>query len=278
MARAALAATPSESRSRPLIIAAVIFSAIAAVLLFVALQNRGGDGAASAAATTDVVVAATNINANTMLTADLLEVRSVAVDDALAGAYATTSAAIGLPARYPIQKGEQVTTGRLGLEAITDEKDIALVLKAGQRAFAVEATEVTAVGGLLLPGNSVDVIAVFGEETGGIEKAVTVLQNIQVLGVAQEAQEPLPATGDATGTDGTDGGIRGQRPEDVERQPSARSVTLAVTPDQAQLLASLQSQDDVEIWLSLRPLDDDGNVDVGDTNLLQFHSPPLPQP
>jgi Flp pilus assembly protein CpaB len=259
-----------------MIIAAVLFAAIAAVLLFAALQSRDGGGSSAATDTFDVVVAANNIDANTTLTAGMLTIRAVPADDALAGVYSTIPAAVGLPARYPLQQGEQVTADKVGLQAITDEKDLALVLKSGQRGFAVEATEVTAVGGLLLPGNSVDVIAVFGEETGGIEKAVTVLQNIDVLGVAQEAQEPVPAAGDAT--DGEGAGIRGQRPDDVERQPAARSVTLAVTPEQAQLLASLQAQDDVEIWLSLRPLDDDENAQLNDTNLFQYHSPPLPEP
>jgi len=288
MARAALAATPSESRSRTLFIAAVIISAIAAVLLFVALQNRGGDGAATAAATTDVVVAATNIDANTMLTADLLEVRAVSVDDALAGAYATTDAAIGLPARYPIQKGEQVTTGKLGLEAITDEKDLALVLDAGQRAVAIEVSEITSVGGLLLPGNFVDLIAVLdgGEEGLGDNKAVTVLQNIEVLAVAQEAQEPIPAVGTGgVGDEASGTGVRGQRPDEVERQPGARTVTVAVTPQEAQLLGLLQMLDSssergIELMLTLRPVGETDATSVPDffpPNELILPPPP-PQP
>src|SRR3990172_8993398 len=99
-----LAGTPSESRSRALIIAALVFAAIAAVLLFIALQNRGGgESTSTAAATTEVLVAASEIDANTRLAAEMLELRSVPVDDALAGAYASVDAAVGLPARYPIQ-------------------------------------------------------------------------------------------------------------------------------------------------------------------------------
>jgi flagella basal body P-ring formation protein FlgA len=95
MARA-LEATAPERRSGGMIIAAVVFAALAAILLFVALQNRGdGGGGGSAVADTSVVVAKQNINANTKLTADLLEVRAVSVDDALAGAYRTMDAAIG---------------------------------------------------------------------------------------------------------------------------------------------------------------------------------------
>ena len=276
MARA-LEATAPEGRSNGMIIAAVIFAALAAVLLFVALQSRGDGGSSSSAvAKTSVVVAKQNIAVNTRLTAEMLEVRSVPTDQALSGVYATTQGLIGLPARYPIQSGDQVTTSKIGVEAIRDEKDIALVLSKGMRAVGIEATEINAVGGLLLPGNRVDVIAVFGEDTGGIEKAVTVLQNVEVLGVAQEAQEPVPSAAD--GTEGEASAISGQRPEDVERQPSARSVTLAVTPDQAQLVAALQAQGDVQIFLSLRAVDDTDVPALNETNLLPFHSPPIQAP
>ncbi len=265
MARA-IAGTPPESRSRVMIVAAVIFAAIAAVLLFVALQNRGGSGGSEAAATASVVVATTDLSANTKLTADLVEVTSVPLDQALAGAYSSVEAVVGLPVRYPVQSGEQVTTAKVGLEAIRDEKDLALVLPAGKRAVALEVTEVTSVGGLLLPGNFVDLIVVLdgGEEGLGDNKALTILQNVEVLAVAQEAQEPVPAT-DSSAASATDGdqpagsGIRGQRPDKVERQPQARTVTVAVTPAQAQLLALLQAQEvqsdnRVKIMLSLRPV------------------------
>ena len=108
------------------------------------------------------------------------------------------------------------------------------------------------------------------------------MQNVEVLSVAQEAVEPIPVTSATTGVGEEEaaagGGLRGQRSDDVERQPSARSVTLAVTPEQAQLLASLQSQADVEIWLALRPVDDNAIPELNETNLLEFHSPALLQP
>ena len=274
---------PSGSRNRMMILAALVFAAIAALLLFVALQSRGeGGSSVTAPASVDIVVAAQNIDANTKVTSEMLELKSIPTDQALTGAYSSIETAVGLPVRYPLQRGEQLTTTKVGLEAIKDEKDIALILEPGMRGFAVHATEVTAVGGLLLPGNFVDVIAAFGENTGGIEKAVTILQNVEVLSVAQEAVEPIPVMSAVTGVGEEEaaagGGLRGQRSDEVERQPGARSVTLAVTPEQAQLLANLQAQDDVEIWLALRPVDDNAIPELNETNLLEFHSPVLLQP
>ena len=264
----------TETRNRTMIVAAFVFAAIAAVLLFVTLRSGDGDGAATIApvAMADVVVATQDISGNTKLTEGMIEVKSLPEDQLLAGVYTAIEAAVGLPVRYPLQAGEQVTASKVGLQAIADEKDLALVLDAGMRAFALSASEVTAVGGLLLPKNYVDVVAVFQTDEGAIESVATVLQNIQVLGVAQEALEPVPANvtdGDSTGNGG-ETGIVGQRSAEVERQPRARSVTLAVTPDQVQLLAGLQTQDNVQLWLSLRPLDDNESGPQGVLSAEQF--------
>ena len=271
----AVAGSRPESRNRTMIAAAVVFAAIAAMLLFVALQNSGGGGDSTVApvATIDVVVATREVSANTILTDEMIEVKSLPADQALTGGYTSVETAVSLPVRYPLQRGEQLTTTKVGLEAIASEKDLALVLDSGMRAFALSASEVTAVGGLLLPRNFVDVIAVFTNDDG-IERIVTVLENIQVLGVAQEALEPVPATANVGDSDASESeaGILGQRSDEVERQPRARSITLAVTPDQVQLLAGLQTEDNIDLWLSLRPLDDDASGPEGTLSADKFQA------
>ena len=271
----AVAGTKTGSRNRTMIVAAIFFAAIAALLLFVTLRSSddGAGGAIAPVAMADVVVATQNISGNTKLTVEMIEVKSLPEEQMLAGVYTSVEAAVGLPVLYPVQAGEQVTTSKVGLEAIAEEKDLALVLDSGMRAFALSASEVTAVGGLLLPKNFIDVVAVFKTDEGDIESIVTVLENIQVLGVAQEALEPVPANlaeDDSTENSGGNTGIVGQRSAELERQPGARSVTLAVTPDQVQLLAGLQTQDNVELWLSLRPLDDDESGPQGVLSAEQF--------
>lgn len=288
-----LAGTSPEGRNRLMIAAAVLFAAIAAVLLFVALQSRDeGGGAASVAVAADVVVAARNIDTNTKLTADMLELTTIEADQALSGAYSDIELAVGLPVRFPLQQGEQVTRSKVGADAIEEEKDLALVLDPGMRGFSVLASEVTGVGGLLLPGNFVDVIAVFPEGPAGLSrlgnletaqdfgeiKAVTLLQNIEILGVAQEAQEPVPAAPSTGGEEAAEvgQGIRGERPDDVERQPGARSVTLAVTPEDAQQLALVQETHGI-IWLSLRPVGEENRPAPAEANLLPLLTSPLPR-
>jgi pilus assembly protein CpaB len=276
MAQAATANNP-ERTNRLIAIGAVLFAALAAVLLFVALQSRDGGGGGAIAGTQDVVVAKQDIGVNSTLTAGMVEVKALPSDQVIAGAYGTAQGVLGLPVRYPLQKGEQITLTKIGVSKIQDEKDISYVLKPGQRAFAVSADEVSAVGGLLLPGNNVDVIAVFKnlDDQTGNARAYTVLQNITVLSVAQEAQEPVPAAATPVGdsTDQPSQGITGQRPSDVERQPGARSVTLALAPDQVQLLAALQDDSDISIWLSMRAVDDSAGIELPPTDLLPFVQP-----
>ncbi len=273
----AASGTGPERRNRLLIIGAIVFGLITAVLLFTALQNRDGGSSSSSpvqVTTQEVLVATRDVDSNTVLTADMLEVRSVPVDQVLTGGYDAVETAVGLPLRFPLQSGEQVTASKVGIDAIRDENDLALVLKPGMRAFAVQVSEVSAVGGLLLPQNTVDVIVAFENDDGEVESVVTVLQNIEVLGVAQEALEPVVASASETDPEAAAaGGVLGQRPDEVERQPRARSVTLSVTPDQAQLLAGLQSNNDVRIWLSLRPVDDDGNGPSGVLPATRFQEP-----
>jgi pilus assembly protein CpaB len=281
MARAIAARPASDQRNRTMLVAALFFALVAAALVFVALQQRGDSNAAgSVAGTVDIVVAKSDVPANTVLAPDMLELRAVQSDEALSGAYASVEQVVGLPARFPLQAGEQVTGLKVGLSAITDDKDLALVLPAGMRAVAVKVSEVTGVGGLLLPGNYVDVIAVFPNAPGSASsdspadiKSVTLLQNVQVLSVAQEAQQPVPQASDGAVADGT----YGRRPEDVERQPQAQSATLAVAPGDAQLLALVQETGGV-IWLSLRAAGDQEIAPPAEANLLPFVSPPAPAP
>jgi len=136
----------------------------------------------------------------------------------------------------------------------------------GKRAVSLEVREVTAVGGLLTAGNRVDVIGAFKikgapglADNEYILSVRTILQNVEVMSVAQEHTEPLPVG--ATGGDTADSANNGQPPEDVKEQPGAATVTLALSPQEAQELISAQVIAD-SVWTSLRPAGESAPVDV----------------
>ena len=263
----------TRGSGRGLLLLALLFAAVAAILAFVAL-SRGSDNKdeAAAADTAKVVVASRDISARTDLKSDMLKTIDVPVDSVLADSYSSTSAIVGKTTRYPLAANEQVTALKIGVTEDNKDQGLSSVLPAGMRAFSITVSEESGVGGLILPGDLVDVIAIFGGDLVGVDKAVTLLQNIEVLAVAQKAQEPIPPAADTT-PDGqaatpVASGTLGERPEDVKPNPKARTVTLAVTQDQAQLLALVQAQGDLA--LSLRSFGDRATGTPAETDLTQY--------
>jgi pilus assembly protein CpaB len=269
--------TFSERPGRALLLLALLFAVIAAVFVFVALnQSDNGDKEASASATTRVVVAAHDIAARTTLKSDMLEVADIPTDSVLKGTFSNVSDLEGQVTRYPLVGGEQVVASRVGASEKGAE-GLSFVVPAGMRAFSIQVSEESAVGGLILPGDLVDVIAIFDADTVGVDKTVTLIQGVEVLAVAQTAQEPIPAartTG--TPTPSAASGTLGERPEDLKANPGARTVTLTVTQEQAQLLALVQSQG--ELALSLRSFGDKAPVAPPETNLIPYGAAPMIPP
>src|SRR3989304_5191256 len=180
--------------NRGLLILALITGLVAAIVVFVALNQGGGGGdnakPGSAVTTTSaVVVAKSDIAAGTEITAGMVEVIEAPNSLLVRDAFTSTQLVVGEAARYPSAAGEQVTRARVGPHA--EGAGLAFVVPAGMRAIAVSVDEITGVGGLILPGDRADVIAVISDQAGtnNPDRVVTVLQDVEVLAVAQSAQE-----------------------------------------------------------------------------------------
>jgi len=242
---------------------ALAAGAVAAVLVFVALSsNDDGGRTVSGGPTTSVVVAAQDIDAGTEITSDMVTVSEINSDAVISGAATDSSVVVGQVARVDILKSEQIASARVGVE--NDTEGVSGVIPQGKRGVAISIDEVTAVGGLLLPGNKVDIIATFVIEEGpGIPpgydlwRTQTILQGVEVISVAQTAQEPLPV--DSTST--ADSTTSGQLPDEVDEQPDAGTVTVALDPAQVQQLISAQEIAEM-VWTSLRPYGDSAPVDI----------------
>ncbi len=152
----------SRGSGRGLLLLALLFAGVAAVLAFVALSRTSDSNKneASAADTKTVVVAARDIAARTDLKSDMLKTIDVPVDSALSGSYSDASAIVGQTTRYPLVENEQVTALKIGVTGDTKDQGLSSVLPAGTRAFSITISEESSVGGLVLPGDLVDVIAI----------------------------------------------------------------------------------------------------------------------
>lgn len=129
-------------------------------------------------------------------------------------------------ARRAITQGELILNSKVS--DFGEKVTIVQTLGADHRAMAIEVDAETAVGGFVTPGDRVDVVMTTGEKRD--MHAVTILQNIRVIGVDQESDEQ------------------------TDQPVVARTVTVAVTPDQVQRLALAQRAG--RLSLTLRSIDD----------------------
>ena len=75
------------------------------------------------------------------------------------GAYASIADAVGKTVKFPIQANSQVTTDNvIDTSKPATDSSLSLVIPAGKRAMSIQASQVSNVGGLILPGDFVDII------------------------------------------------------------------------------------------------------------------------
>lgn len=128
-------------------------------------------------------------------------------------------------AKRAMAQGELVLIGKVS--GFGEKVTIVQTLGKNTRAMAIKVNAQTAVGGFVTPGDSVDVMMTQGR--GARLRAMTILQNIRIIGVDQTADE-------------------------LDDQTNiAKTVTVEVTPEQGQKLALAQRAGTLS--LSLRTLD-----------------------
>lgn len=207
---------------------ALLFGVLSAVLIYVYLNATGGDkgaGPASAAMRT-VVVAKENIAVGAEITDTMLELREVPVALVVPDAFSNVEGVAGRVALYPIAAGEQVLRRNFAAGVIEDPA-LAEVVPRDQRGVSIRVAEVTASGGLIRPGDRVDVLLAFQDAS-----AITLLQDVEVLAIAQNvAPKVAPAE---EGESGQERQVLGEGSAEAD----ASSATLAVTPQQAQVLVA----------------------------------------
>jgi pilus assembly protein CpaB len=261
MARSVAGAAPGRTNRRFLIIA-VLFAALSGALVYAWMASQDGtsdDSGASSGAARQVVVAKTVIRQRTEITADMLEVKSLPANAIVEGGFTTIEDVVGKVAKLPLEVNEQITTAAVVDTDRPTAEALALVVPNGRRGFSINATQVKTAGGLILPGDYVDImwvccekgLQVRGEnqtesaETDAIILSRTIVQNVQVAAVAQQIVSSGPvASGDGTGIDddpvASDSG---------DEDPEAVTITLLVTPEQAHILLMAENTGDLRAAL-----------------------------
>ncbi len=258
----------TPGRRGPRVALALLLGAVAAagVYLYVssvqqanqqALQRAAQSGAQSSR--TRVVVARTNLSAGAPLSADSFEIKEVPSEAVAPNALSSLADIQGKVLNTSVAAGEQISSYRLQNPIEPPVQKFADLVPAGKRAMSVTFTELAGSGGLIVPGDYVDVIAVFNKGVLGKDQSMVLLQDVPVLAVAQvTSTDQLPRQGAANSavaapTPGSaplslPGGNGGRTTATAAAVPTpsvrvpvspveARTVTLAVEPEAAERLA-----------------------------------------
>ncbi len=185
-----------------------------------------------------VVTASQRIPAKTRITERMIELEDVPAKYINNRAVVDTKEVVGKIARMDILPGEQVLRDR-----VAGEKDafdnLSFMLQQGKRAVTIAVNEVSGLAGLLRPGDRVDVLGTFDLQgaVGQEKHSITtfLIQNVVVLSVDQNT---IPSSGS----------------NNQDNSTPARTITLSVTPEQAQPLVLCSEKGTLR--LVLRPAAD----------------------
>jgi Flp pilus assembly protein CpaB len=175
---------------RALIVLALTAGALAGTLYYVGAQRS------------PVVVVARDVDATHPLVADDLATVSVAADAVPVDALTDANAALGKLPRAPLWRGQVVLAPALSDDAASFHTG--LTLPVGMRAVALPVSSAAqAVGGAIIPGARVDVVAVpvAGRAPGG-RTTELLLRDAMVLDVRSETGSPYgtaPSKGTTSG-------------------------------------------------------------------------------
>lgn len=254
-------------RNRGRLVAAIAAGFAAMVLMWLYMSSREASLLSQSQPQT-VIVATADIPGNSVIEAGMFEVKAVPSAFAQPRVVGKAEDVQGRVATVPIPAGSQILATMLGDES---EGALAYEVPSGQRALTIAAADITGVGGLVRPGNRVDIIGTFeyGRPTGisqngtityADERTETrlMMQDVRVLAVDQQHRRrgapprPVPAAADA------DTALAAPTESDI------RHVTLLVSLRQAQEL--ILAQEIGQLTLALRSNLDGGRID-GLTNM-----------
>lgn len=236
-----------QKRTVVLLLLALVFGGLAALVAYKRVQQP----VQATEATRPVVVAAFDIDYGIKIDAQMIRLVAWPTASLPEGAYGNAADVVGKIASAAIGKGEPITARR-AVETLTGSS-LASLISPNMRALTVRVNDVIGVAGFLLPGNHVDVLAT--PKPRGSERPVTktLLQNLKVLAVDQQA--------------------RAAKDDPIV----VRAVTVEVDPAQAELIVQATEEGSVQLVLR-NPLDQAVDAPVAKPAPVAEAPKPRPRP
>jgi pilus assembly protein CpaB len=194
--------------------------------MFLTRQMMGQETVKSQEEVQDVLVAARDVKDEELLKPDTVKVIRMAKSAVPVGAFSAPKDVEDRWVKTALLEGDVVIEKKLGPKG-TPPGLVANIPK-GMRAFAIDVTEQSGVSGFILPGHRVDVIRF--ESDRGDPRGESILQDILVLAAGQVFTRA------------------------EERSLTTRTVTLALTPEQVDILVAARAKG--SLALSLRGVND----------------------
>jgi len=182
-----------------------------------------------------VLVAKADIPKGVVVEADMLETAVVPNKYKQPQAVSSLDRISGMVATAPISKGEQVTLSKLVYPREAGRGGLAASTPFGKRAVTISADNIATLAGMINPGDYVDVIAMLpipvqtaeGKQAAQVA-AIPLFQNVLVLAVGQDMGGPAVA--------------ESGRYKKEEKKEASPLITLALSPQEANLISFVQEQ------------------------------------
>ena len=260
------------SGGKAVLLLALFLGLVSAVLVYVYLSQAGGEKTAASGETKQVLVAKEDIPVATRITDSMVELKAISADAVHPDSFSSTEGVVGNMARYPIAAGEQVLSDRVAASSVTlregEKLPLPYIVPEGKRAVSVSTSALIGAGGLIRPGDYVDVILT-AKLSSGDQIGRIILQNLEVLALDQKVEKVAPKfeEGQEERTPTGEG----------ETKPEAVTVTLAVAPVEGEVLTVAEEcagNFGGRLALALRPFGEHNTVETRST-WSETGSPPL---
>ncbi len=194
--------------------------------------------------TVDAIYAKSDIPQGKIIAEDLLYTKPAAKDSLPQGAVVSIARVIDRVATVSIKKDAMINIEMVGWPT-TSETTLAMKTPIGKRAITISVDNISSLVGMIKPGDYVDVLSLIlipkmvdGKQSG-VPATVPLFQNVLVL-----------AVGSQFGTSSDRGpGSRKKAAEEPARTEGAPLITLALTPEQVNILAFVQEQGKIRLVL-----------------------------
>jgi pilus assembly protein CpaB len=172
-----------DKRTINLIIGVVLaLVAIAMIHNYITEQRRRIERLIEEGKAVNVVVATTDISKETTITSDMVRIETVNRNTFQPGDLSSLQSAIGQFAEVDILRGQHINSNMV--RSVGAAKYLSQTIPSGMRAMTIAVDKISAVEGLIKPGDSVDIVGTFAMPKAGggtMPIVITVFQGVKVL-------------------------------------------------------------------------------------------------